>query len=113
MQFWVLNLDNRAINFPEFQLVIQPRQKLNLLRRNSKITPEKINQSLASGTLKKVKNKIITSQHEIPLLNPEELTHATEAIFLPDRSIVQIEKSDHENLFTDEFLNGEEIDDDV
>lgn len=110
MNYWVLNISSRAINFPEFQLVLQPRQKLNLLRHNSKITEEKINWSLNFGTLKKKRQSLIISKSEILPLDSEKLTHVAYPLALPDRSIVQIEKSEHEDLFTNQIWEPEEID---
>ena len=113
MNFWILNISSRAINFPEFQIALQPRQKLNLLRPNSLLTMEKINFSLEFGTLKKKKKNLIFSHSEISALNSEKLTHVNHPLEISDRSIVQIEKSEHENLFTNQILEPEEIDDEL
>ncbi len=107
-ELWVLNISKKAVNLSDLGLVLQPNQKINLLRVKN-INRDKIEQSLKSGSLQKKRNFLSLTSQKISLEPSKKLLENKIPWSRPDRSLVRpetktFEEFDDENKGGDGFL---------
>lgn len=98
-EFWVTNISNRDVSLADLNLTIRAFTSINLLGRRYHYTLEQLNNSVASGSIFKKRNKIFKRSVPPTLINMN-VTGVDENAIIPsrERSVLDIKEEKYEEL---------------